>query len=137
MVTDPIADMITRIRNASAVEKETVIIPASRIKSEIAEVLKKEGFISDFIKKGRGSKKSLEVVLKYGSEKTKSGFKKSVISHIERISSPGRRNYSSFRDLRPVLNGFGIAIISTPKGVLSDKEARKIKQGGEVLIKVW
>lgn len=135
-MTDPIADMITRIRNASHVGLETVVVPASNLKTEVAQILKKEGYISDFLKKGRGVKKLLEVTLRY--EVTgRAHPKKSVIAHIERVSKPGRRVYVKSYDLKPVLNGFGIAIISTPKGLMTDKDARKVKQGGEVLVKVW
>lgn len=124
---DPIADMLTRIRNGHMANKTEVNIPASNTKKNIAEVLKQEGYISDYnIVEVDNGKKDLVVNLKYYQGKP-------VISKIERVSRPGLRNYKSAGDLPKVLNGLGIAIISTSKGVMSDREARKIGQGGEVI----
>ena len=130
-VTDPIADMLTRIRNAQTVKKETVSIPASAMKRSIAEILKEEGFIADFSDETNGSIKNIVITLKYGPRGEK------VISGLKRISTPGLRVYANAGDLPKVLNGLGIAIISTSKGVMTDKTARKLNIGGEVLAYVW
>ena len=127
---DPIGDMLTRIRNAQAVHRQTVSVPFSRLKQEIAAVLKVEGFISEFEKKGRGVHKRLEIALVYGEESPR-------IAGTRRVSTPGQRNYLSYRKLFPVANGYGIAVLSTPKGVMSDKEARKQKVGGEIFFEIW
>lgn len=126
-MTDPIADLLTRIRNGNMAGKSSVDIPFSNIKAEILRVLKTEGFISDYIQDNR----NLRVYLKY----TETG--KRVISEIKRISKPGCRVYSSTADLPKVLNGLGVAIVSTPKGVLTDREARQANVGGEVMCTVW
>ena len=131
MMTDPIADMLTRIRNAVSVERENVDMPISKMKQNVADVLKREGYIWDWEAEEGEPVGQLHVVLKYGP----SGEK--VIRHIKRVSKPGCRVYSAARDLRPVLNGLGIAILSTSKGVLSDREARQQKVGGEVLCEIW
>ncbi len=131
MMTDPIADMLTRIRNAVSVERLDVEIPASKVKRGVAEVLKREGFIWDWNETQQAPVNSLRLVLKYGQ----SGER--VIRHIKRISKPGCRVYSHAKDLRPVLNGLGIRILSTSQGVMSDREARQHKVGGEVLCEVW
>ena len=129
VMTDPIADMLTRIRNANQMRNETVTMPSSKIKVEIAKILKDEGYIVDYSVSG-DAKKVLSVTLKYsGTER--------VISGIKRISKPGLRVYAQASDLPKVLNGLGIAIISTSKGLMCDKEARKIGAGGEVLAYVW
>jgi len=129
VMTDPIADMLTRIRNANQMRNETVTMPSSKIKVEIAKILKEEGYITDYSVSG-DAKKVLSVTLKYsGTER--------VISGIKRISKPGLRVYAQASDLPKVLNGLGIAIISTSKGLMCDKEARKIGAGGEVLAYVW
>lgn len=130
-VTDPIADMLTRIRNAQTVRKETVSIPASAMKKAIAQILKEEGFIAGFEEKQEGSKRDIVVTLKYGNRGEK------VISGLKRISTPGLRVYANASDLPKVLGGLGIAIISTSKGVMTDKNARKQNIGGEVLAYVW
>ncbi len=130
-VTDPIADMLTRIRNAQTVRKETVSIPASAMKKAIAQILKDEGFIAGFEEKQEGSKRDIVVTLKYGNRGEK------VISGLKRISTPGLRVYANAGDLPKVLGGLGIAIISTSKGVMTDKNARKQNIGGEVLAYVW
>lgn len=127
---DPIADMLTRIRNAQAVEKETVNIPLSKIKVEIAKVLKQEGYIIDYATETSNiAKGTLIVSLKYDGGKP-------VIAKIQRISRPGLRVYRNKDNLPRVLNGLGIAIISTSKGLMTDRKARKIGQGGEVLVHV-
>ena len=129
VMTDPIADMLTRIRNANQMRNETVTMPSSKIKVEIAKILKEEGYITDYSVSG-DAKKVLSVTLKYsGTER--------VISGIKRISKPGLRVYAQASDLPKVLNGLGIAIISTSKGLMCDKEARKLGAGGEVLAYVW
>lgn len=130
-VTDPIADMLTRIRNAQTVRKETVSIPASAMKKSIAEILKDEGFIANFEEQENGSIRNIIITLKYGPRGEK------VISGLKRISTPGLRVYANASDLPKVLGGLGIAIISTSKGVMTDKNARKQNIGGEVLAYVW
>lgn len=129
-ITDPIADMLTRIRNAVQARHEVVDIPASRVKVEVAKILKQEGFITDFSVSG-DDKKTLTVTLKYGPNNEK------VISGIKRISKPGLRVYAEVDKLPRVLNGLGIAIISTSSGLLTDKDARKKHVGGEVVAYVW
>ena len=130
-MTDPIADMLTRIRNANSVYHDKVKIPGSKIKTAIAEVLKQEGFIKDYTFTEDNKQGILTVFLKYGPEREK------VITGIQRISRPGLRQYSKRRELTRVLGGLGIAIISTSKGIMSDKQARKIGLGGEVVAYVW
>jgi small subunit ribosomal protein S8 len=131
MMTDPIADMLTRIRNAVRVERPTVEMPLSKVKRGLAEVLKREGFIWDFEEVEANPSKQLRLQLKYGPNGER------VIRHIKRISKPGRRIYSGADMLRPVLNGLGIKIISTSHGVISDREARQRHLGGEVLCELW
>jgi small subunit ribosomal protein S8 len=128
---DPIADMLTRIRNANSAEHDVVLMPHSALKSEVARVLKKEGFIADFVTEGHGGKKNLRVHMKYGLNHA------SVIRGMKRVSKPGLRRYSASRDLPRVVGGMGIAILSTSKGVMTDREARVAKIGGEVLCYVW
>lgn len=130
MVTDPIADMLTRIRNGVQARHETVDIPASKEKTEIAKILKNEGFITDYSVSG-DLKKTMTVTLKYGPNNQK------VISGIKRISKPGLRIYAQAGKLPRVLNGLGIAIISTSSGMLTDKEAKAKHVGGEVIAYVW
>ena len=130
-LTDPIADMLTRVRNANAVMHEKVDIPHSKMKERISEILKEQGYISNFkIVTDEGNKKSIRVYLKYAG-------KERVIKGLKRISKPGRRVYSSVEDMPRVLSGLGIAIVSTSKGVITDKVARAEKVGGEVLAFVW
>ena len=130
-MTDPIADMLTRIRNAVAVKKQTVDIPFSKVKEAILAVLKREGFIEDF-KVGEASGFGMiRVWLKYAR------LGKSVIQEIHRASRPGLRLYRGSGELEPVLHGIGIAVVSTSKGILSDRECRKEKVGGEVLCTIW
>lgn len=147
MMTDPIADMLTRIRNANNVERPAVDMPATKLKIAIAKVLTEEGFIlgyrvGKYIKTDHGEEFQettnlgeahviLQVFLKYGPEGEK------VIRHIERYSRPGCRVYQGYKDIRRVLDGLGIAILSTSKGVLSDRQAKKAKVGGEILCTVW
>ena len=131
MMTDPIADMLTRIRNAVRVERSHVDVPASRVKRGLAEVLKREGYIWDFSEVEEQPVNILRIELKYGPNGER------VIQTIRRVSKPGRRVFSKSRDLRPVLNGLGISIISTSKGVVSDREARQQNIGGEVLCEIF
>lgn len=148
MMTDPIADMLTRIRNANRVEKQYVEMPATKLKVAIAKVLVEEGFVlgyrtGKYATNADGQKEFaevsslaeshvlLQVFLKYGPDGER------VIRHLERYSSPGRRVYQGYTDLRRVLDGLGIAILSTSRGVMSDRQARKAKVGGEVLCTVW
>lgn len=129
-MTDPISDMLTRIRNALAKSFDVVEMPSSQIKVAIAEILKQEGFIKDFHQtdwKGQGK---IMVHLKYVG-------KEAVITGMKRISSPGRRVYLGYKKIKPVLHGRGVAVLSTPKGILSDSKAREMKVGGEILLNVW
>ena len=131
-MTDPIADMLTRIRNGIAAEHETVVIPSSKMKAEIARILKQEGYINGYKVEGDNAKdKTITVELKYGPEKQK------VISGLKRISKPGLRVYAKGNEIPRVLNGLGIAIISTSKGLMTDRDARKANLGGEVVAYVW
>ena len=130
-MTDPIADMLTRLRNANNVYHESVEIPGSKVKSAIAAVLKEEGFISDYTFTEDGKQGIINVSLKYGPNREK------VISGIKRISKPGLRQYAKHDELPRVLGGLGIAIISTSKGIMSYKQARKAGLGGEVVAYVW
>jgi small subunit ribosomal protein S8 len=148
MMTDPLADMLTRIRNANRIERPAVDMPATKLKANVAQVLKDEGFILDYqvglMATGEGGVKELQhtddwsqpklvlrVFLKYGPEGER------VIRHIERISKPGCRRYIHSKQLRPVLDGLGISILSTNKGVLSDRRAKTLRVGGELLCTVW
>jgi small subunit ribosomal protein S8 len=131
MMTDPIADMLTRIRNAVRVERPHVEMPASKVKRGLADVLKREGYIWDWQEVEGEVANQLRIELKYGPNGER------VIQHVKRVSKPGRRIYSKARDLRPVLNGMGISIISTSRGVISDREARQRNLGGEVLAEIW
>ncbi len=130
-MTDPIADMITRIRNANSVDKRFVDIPSSILKKRIAFVLKSEKYIQDFIFIKDGKKNSIRIFLKYSHDG------KSVITGINRVSKPGRRVFVGCKDMPRVLDGLGVSIISTSKGVLSNKTASKFGIGGEVLFKIW
>ena len=129
-MTDPIADMLTRIRNANAMRHETVVVPSSKTKTAMLDVLKKEGYIADF-KVSKDVKSVTTVTLKYTEDHQR------VIRGLKRISKPSLPVYTTAEDLPRVLNGLGVAIISTSKGVMTDKEARKQKIGGEVLAYVW
>jgi small subunit ribosomal protein S8 len=148
MMTDPLADMLTRIRNAVRIEKPAVEMPASGLKARLAQVLKDEGYILDFqvgkYQAGEGgetfvadgvelseAKAVLRVYLKYGPEGER------VIRKVERVSKPGLRRYAGYKDLKPVLDGLGISVVSTSRGLMSDRKARAEKIGGEVLCNVW
>ena len=131
MMTDPIADMLTRIRNAVRIERPHVDMPLSKVKRGLAEVLKREGYIWDWEELEATPCHHLRIHLKYGPNGER------VIRSIRRISKPGRRIYSGVTALKPVLGGLGISIISTSRGVISDREARQRKLGGEVLCEVW
>jgi len=133
MMTDPIADMLTRIRNAVRIERPLVQMPHSKVKRGVAEVLKREGYIWDWHEQDATDApgKELCIDLKYGPNGER------VIRHIQRVSKPGRRVYSRANGLRPILNGLGISIISTSRGVISDREARQKNLGGEVLCELW
>lgn len=131
MMTDPLSDMLTRIRNAVRVERPNVQMPLSKVKRGIADVLKREGYIWDWEEIESEPVTHLRIDLKYGPNGEQ------VIRHIKRISKPGCRVYSRARELRPVLNGLGIRVISTSRGVISDREARQRNLGGEVLCEIW
>ena len=131
-MTDPIADMLTRIRNGLQAGHETVAIPASKVKIEIARILKQEGFINNYTVEGETAKdKVVTIELKYGPDNTK------VITGLKRISKPGLRVYAKGDNIPRVLNGLGVAIISTSKGLMTDRDARKANLGGEVVAYVW
>jgi len=130
-VSDPIADMLTRIRNANRAGLDVVQMPHSIMKSEIARVLKKEGYIADYVTEGHGGKKNLRVHLKYGPGHS------TVIRELRRVSKPGFRRYVGVEKIPRVVAGMGVAIVSTSQGILTDREARKAKTGGEVLCYVW
>ena len=130
-MTDPIADMLTRVRNALNIHRKQVDVPRSKLKKGIAEVLKREGFISDYLDVEAGPKSLLRLTLKYGPEG------ETVIRKIDRVSRPGRRVYMGADKLEPVLGGQGMFVVSTDQGVLSDREARSQNTGGEVLCRVW
>ena len=131
MMTDPIADMLTRIRNAVRIERGAVEMPLSKVKRGVADVLKREGYIWDWSEVDTAPVKTLRLDLKYGPNGER------VIQHIKRVSKPGRRVYSKARDLKPILHGLGITVLSTSRGVVSDREARQKNLGGEVLCQVW
>jgi small subunit ribosomal protein S8 len=125
-MSDPIADMLTRIRNAQLVEKASVVMPSSKLKVAIVKVLKEEGYVEDFRITGESSKPQLEIGLKYYAGRA-------VIEHIERVSRPGLRVYKACQEIPSVMNGLGVAIVTTPKGVMTDRRARQAGVGGEVL----
>lgn len=131
MMTDPIADMLTRIRNAVRVERPFVEMPASKLKRGLAEVLKREGYIWDWQEVAAEPVGQLRIDLKYGPNGER------VIQHLRRVSKPGCRVYRKSKEMRPVLNGLGITVVSTSRGLISDREARQRKLGGEVLCEVW
>ena len=131
MNTDPIADMLTRIRNANTVSHPTVEVPASKLKVQLAKLLKEEGFIADYEVKEEGKFKNIVITLKYEANG------KPVITKLQRVSKPGLRHYSKAKNLEKVLGGMGIAVVSTPKGLLTDRKARKENVGGEVLCYVY
>jgi small subunit ribosomal protein S8 len=127
MMTDPIADMLTRIRNAVRIERHVVEMPTSKIRRGIAQVLKDEGYIWEFRELDTLPARTLQLEMKYGPNGER------LITKIDRVSKPGRRVYSGYKDLKPILGGMGIQILSTPKGIVSDRQARAQKVGGEVL----
>jgi len=132
MQTDPIGDFLTRIRNAAAAKLQRVDVPVSKLKTEIARILKDEGYISTFkLVDENKTRKMLRVFLKYTPDR------RSVITGVKRISRPGARSYQGFMDIRPVVGGLGISILTTPKGLMSGRAARKAKIGGELLCEVW
>ena len=130
-MTDPIADMLTRIRNANTVGHETVEVPASNIKKSIAGILKEEGYIKDFEVIEDDKQGIIKITLKYGEDRTP------VITGLRRVSKPGLRIYASCADMPKVRKGLGIAIVSTSKGIMTDKKARSLNVGGEILAYVW
>ena len=131
-MSDPIADMLTRIRNANTAKHDTVDVPSSKMKLAIVEILLKEGFIKAYEIIEEGNFKTIRITLKYGADKNQR-----IITGIKRISKPGLRVYASAEEMPKVLGGLGVAIVSTNKGVITDKEARALNVGGEVLAFVW
>ena len=131
VVTDPIADMLTRIRNANQLKYNEVLVPTSKLKTEIANILKNEGYINGYKIEERDNGSMMVIELKYGAKKER------VITGLKRISKPGLRVYAKKEEIPTVLNGLGIAIISTSKGLMVDREARKANLGGEVLAYIW
>ncbi len=129
-MTDPITDMLNQIKNAEAVGKTEVLIPLSKIKNEIANILSKEGFVGEVKKATKGKIKSLKITLKYDNEVP-------AIAGFKRISKPGQRIYEGFSEIKKVRGGYGISIISTSKGLMTNKDARYKKVGGEVICKIW
>lgn len=129
-MTDPIADMIIRIKNAGATHKETVSFPYSKLKFEICTLLEKEGFVGSLSKKGKKVAKTIEVGLLYNNSLPR-------VQGVKRVSKPSRRIYKKSDEIRPVKNGFGRLVLSTPSGLLTDKEARKAHIGGEALFEIW
>ena len=130
-ITDAIADMLTRIRNANSAKHDSVKVPASNMKKAIAQILVDEGYIKSFTVEEDGKQGMLDIQLKYGPNKSQ------VITGLRRVSKPGLRIYTNVEDMPKVMKGLGIAILSTPKGVMTDKDARKANVGGEVLAFVW
>jgi small subunit ribosomal protein S8 len=130
-VTDPIADTLTRIRNAAHARMETVQMPHSRMRSDIAGILKKEGFVTDAVTETEGARKALKIYLKYGQDR------EPIIRGLRRVSKPGLRRYVPAAKIPKVVGGMGIAILSTSRGLMTDREARQAKVGGEVLCYVW
>ncbi|MGC8943516.1 MAG: 30S ribosomal protein S8 [Caldisericia bacterium] len=131
LFTDPIADLITRINNANSVYKEVIEVPYSNMKRSIIQILKEEGYIKDFEIIDKDEKRTIKIYLKFGKNKER------AILGIERVSKPGRRIYVGKDEIPKVLNGIGMAILSTPKGVVTDRNAKKLGQGGEVLLLIW
>lgn len=130
-MTDPIADMLTRIRNAIAANHTRVDIPGSKLKMEVARILKEEGYINNFVSKGEGTKYQIRIFLRYDAKGVSS------ISHLSRVSRPGRRVYVGSADIPKVLGGYGINIVSTSRGLMSGKRAKQEKVGGEILAQVY
>lgn len=130
-MTDPIADMLTRIRNAIAAKHSRVDVPGSKLKMEIARILKEEGYINNYVTKGEGVKNSIRIFLRYDAKGISS------ISHLERVSRPGRRVYVGAAEIPRVLGGYGVNIVSTSKGLMSGKKARQENMGGEILAQIY
>lgn len=130
-MTDPITDMLNRIRNAQAVRHQTVEVPHSNLKQKLAEILAREGFLDKIEKRRKKTQKIIEIYLKYSADKSP------AISGLKRISKPSQRIYKKSKEIRKIRGGYGIAIISTPYGLMTNKEARKNKAGGEILCEVW
>ena len=132
MQTDPIADFLTRIRNAAAAKHQRVDVPVSKLKTEIARILKEEGYISTYkLVDENKTRKTLRVFLKYTPDR------RSVITGMKRVSRPGQRRYAGSTEIRPVVGGLGISILTTPKGLMTGRAARKSNMGGEILCEVW
>lgn len=129
-MTDPIGDFIIRLKNASAAGRDSLSVPYSELKSRAAEVLREEGFIKSSVKRGKKSQKFIDIELFYNEKKPR-------IHGVRRISKPSRRLYLGHRDILPVKQGFGLSVISTPAGVMSGRDARKLKVGGEPLFEIW
>lgn len=130
-MTDPIADMLTRIRNAISAKHSRVDVPGSKLKTEIARILKEEGYINNYVTKGEGVKYSIRIFLRYDAKGTSS------ITHLERVSRPGRRVYVGATEIPKVLGGYGVNIVSTSKGLMSGKKARQENMGGEILAQIY
>ncbi len=132
MMTDPISDLLTRIRNATKAKHARVDVPASKLKTEVVRIMKEEGFIQTYkLVEESKSHKILRVFLKYSSDR------RSAITDLKRVSKPGRRQYSGAKDLRSIIGGLGISIVTTPRGVMTGRAARKSNVGGEVLCEIW
>jgi len=131
VMTDPLADMLTRIRNANLAYKDDVILPASTLKERVAQILAQEGYVASSAVGGEGKERALHIRLKYGPKRER------TITGMRRVSKPGKRVYASREDIPRVLGGLGIAILSTSKGVVTDRQAKKLGIGGEVLAYVW
>lgn len=131
VMTDPIADMLTRVRNANVARHEKLELPASKLKAEIADILKREGYVRDYEVKEDSKQGVIRIYMKYGAKEER------VITGLKRISKPGKKVYAKASEVPRVLNGLGIAVVSTSNGVLSDKEARRQAVGGEVLAYIW
>lgn len=129
--SDPIADMLTKIRNASAAKKNTVVVPFSKNKVEIAKILKSEGYVSSFKETEEDGKKFIKILLKYDLDNN------SVIRGIKRLSTPGRRMYCGYKEMPRIFNGYGILIVSTSEGIITGKKAKEQKVGGELICSVW
>jgi small subunit ribosomal protein S8 len=130
-VSDPIADMLTKIRNAASAKKETVTVPASNLKLEIVKILKSEGYVKSYVKTGKSGLEAIEITLKYDEAEN------SVIHGLERKSKSGRRQYTGYKSMPRVFNGFGILIVSTSQGVITGREAVAGRVGGEIICSVW
>ena len=131
VITDPISDMLVRVKNAFRVRKANTLVPYSKLKLSIAELLLREGYFKSIEKKGKKTRKFLEIELNYGENKMPK------INEIARVSKPACRVYLGYKDIKRVRQGFGLSVVSTPKGLMTDREARKAKLGGEVLFKIW